>query len=251
MPLRQHAHLRQTRAAAPHEALDRRMLPRTAPGHHHLLDPHVLDALSQGNASTTCCTVHGAVGCSVLLQLEHAPPFMSQEHQHEEDLERHCWDDKAIQGNPVLHAVLHQGLPRRGEGFPGSRALLLHGRCRHRDAELPECSNDPGRSPRGMRLPQGADAVAHLLGNGGPARVPLLAQPSPGIAQPLALPGEDGTGLDKRQGVVPPPPQPGKPHPEEAIGRTKPPASDGLLLHSQLMLVRRHLELYAPACVAE
>ena len=90
MPLMQHAHLRQTRAAAPHEALDRRMLPRTAPGHHHLLDPHVLDALSQGNASTTCCTVHGAVGCSVLLQLEHAPPFMSQEHQHEENLEHHC-----------------------------------------------------------------------------------------------------------------------------------------------------------------
>ena len=97
-----------------------------------------------------------------------------------------------------------------------------------------------------MHLPHGADEVAHLLGDGGPARVPLLAQPSPMLAQPLALPGEDGPGLDKRQDVVPPSPQPGKPHPEEAIGRMKPRARDGLLLHSQLMLERGNLELYGP-----
>jgi len=74
-----------------------------------------------------------------------------------------------------------------------------------------------------------------------------LAQPSPGIAQPLALPGEDGTGLDKRQGVVPPPPQPGKPLLEEALGRTKPRARDGLRIHSQLRLEHQHRELHGPA----
>jgi hypothetical protein len=74
-----------------------------------------------------------------------------------------------------------------------------------------------------MRLLQGADAVAHLPGDGEPARRALL----------------------------PPLPQPGEPHPEEAIGRTKPPASNGLLLHSQVMLVRRNLELHGPACVEE
>src|SRR5262249_50642376 len=73
----------------------------------------------------------------------------------------------------------------------------------------------------------------------------------PGIAQPLALPGEDGTELDKRQGIVPPPPQPGKPHPAEALGWTKPRASDGLLLHRQLRLERQHLELHGPAGVEE
>src|SRR6266702_8291898 len=71
-----------------------------------------------------------------------------------------------------------------------------------------------------------------------------LAQPSPGIAQPLALPGEDGTGLDKRQGVVAPPPQPGKPLLEEALGRTKPRARDGLRIHSQLRLEHQHRELH-------
>jgi hypothetical protein len=46
MLLVQDDHLIQTRAAdAPNEALDIRMLPRTAPGNHHLLDSHVLDAL--------------------------------------------------------------------------------------------------------------------------------------------------------------------------------------------------------------
>jgi len=91
MPVMQHDYLSQTlAAAAPHEALDRRMRQRTAPGHHHLLDPRVLDALSQGNPSTTCCTVHCAVGVLGAIEVEHAPPFMRQEHQHEENLEHHC-----------------------------------------------------------------------------------------------------------------------------------------------------------------
>ena len=39
-------HLLQTLAAdAPNVALDLRMPPRTTLGHHHLLDPYVLDAL--------------------------------------------------------------------------------------------------------------------------------------------------------------------------------------------------------------
>src|SRR5215813_4032783 len=46
-------------------------------------------------------------------------------------------------------------------------------------------------------------------------------------------------------------PHPGQPHPEEAIGRTKPRARDGLLLHSQLMLECGNLELHGPACVEE
>src|SRR5262249_61953715 len=46
MALIQDDHLIQTLAAdVPNAALNIRMLPRTAPGHHHLLDPHVRDAL--------------------------------------------------------------------------------------------------------------------------------------------------------------------------------------------------------------
>src|SRR5262245_22912898 len=102
-----------------------------------------------------------------------------------------------------------------------------------------------------MGPPHVPDEGSNFLRNGGPARVPLLAQPSPVIAKPLALPSDDSTGLDKRQGGVPPPPHPGKPHPEEAIGRTQPWARAGLLIHSQLMLERQNLELHGPACVEE
>src|SRR5262245_40576944 len=71
---------------APDEALHVRMLPRALRGDHDLFDAHVLDALpkgraidavaehiqyrgasSHGNTSTTCCVVHWAVGCSVIL----------------------------------------------------------------------------------------------------------------------------------------------------------------------------------------
>jgi hypothetical protein len=92
---------------------------------------------------------------------------------------------------------------------------------------LPSCRasgvlRPSGAIPRGIRLPHGTDEIAPLLGHGRSARGPLLAQPSPVSAKPLALPRDDSTGLDKRQGVVPPPPQTGKPHPKEAIGGTKP-----------------------------
>ncbi len=54
MPLMPEDHLIQTRAAdAPNAALNIRMPPRTAPGHHHLLDPPVLDALPKSRPRET------------------------------------------------------------------------------------------------------------------------------------------------------------------------------------------------------
>jgi hypothetical protein len=134
MPRMPEDHLIQTRAAdAPHEALDLRMRPRTVPGHHHLLDPSVLDALPKGRPRETVAIAHERPRCLLprqrrndllrgplrrgvlgAMEVEHAPPFLSQEHQHEEDPERHRWYDKDIQGDYVLHVVLHHGLLRRG-----------------------------------------------------------------------------------------------------------------------------------------
>src|SRR5215469_49669 len=41
-------------------------------------------AVSSGNASTICCSVHPAVGCSVTLKVNDAAAMMSQHHKHEQ-----------------------------------------------------------------------------------------------------------------------------------------------------------------------
>jgi hypothetical protein len=84
MPLAQHDDMiEQVSAYTASESLDVEILPRTPRRDQHFLDPHVADpapkrrsidaiavrkryrdASSHGNASTTCCAVHPAVGCS-------------------------------------------------------------------------------------------------------------------------------------------------------------------------------------------
>ncbi len=74
-----------------------------------------------------------------------------------------------------------------------------------------------------------------LLGNRGTARHAWLAQLSPVVAEALALPGNDGPGLDECQGIAPAGPEPRQPRPEETIGRVKSRAPDSLLVDGQLM----------------
>jgi hypothetical protein len=68
-----------------------------------------------------------------------------------------------------------------------------------------------------------------------PARLPPRTQLPPMVANALALPGDDGTGLNEHQGVLPGRPQPREPSPEQTRGRVKPRATDGLLVDRQLM----------------
>lgn len=55
------------------------------------------------------------------------------------------------------------------------------------------------------------------------------------VTKALALPGDDGTGLNERQGILPGRPEPREPRPEQTIGRAKSRAMDGLLIHGKLM----------------
>jgi hypothetical protein len=108
------------------------------------------------------------------------------------DEKRHVAWEK-IEGHEVLYVVLQEGLPRRGRWFLGSRAILLYRGFRNLDAQLAQFPTMRG-DPSGIRLPHRLNQVAHLLSNGGPARLALLAQVLPVVAEPLALPGDDLRG---------------------------------------------------------
>ena len=176
-------------------------------------------ASSHGNASTTCWAVHWAVGCSVMFQVHDTTAVVRQNHEHEKDPERHRRDHKKVQGDQGLHVVLQKGLPRRRRWFLASWAILLHGRFRHINPELPEFSDNPGRAPGGVCLPHQANQGAHLFGKGGPAKRSLLAQAPPVRTEALALPGNHRAGPDEGQGTLPAWPQLGEPGPEHPIRR--------------------------------
>jgi hypothetical protein len=60
-----------------------------------------------------------------------------------------------------------------------------------------------GAPPRWIGTPPVSDQLADLCGDGRSSRLATLAQPSPVISEALPLLGDDGAGLDKRQGVLP------------------------------------------------
>ena len=68
---------------------------------------------------------------------------------------------------------------------------------------FPQFADDPGCTPGRIGLLHPADELADLFGNWWTAGGTLLAQPSPMVAKALALPGDDGTRLNKGQGILP------------------------------------------------
>ena len=78
-------------------------------------------------------------------------------------------------------------------------------------------------------------SCADLLGHGGATGRSLLTQAPPVVTKALLLPGDHCAGLDECQGIAPARPEPRQPRPEQAIGRTKARAINGLLVDRQLM----------------
>ena len=81
--------------------------------------------------------------------------------------------------------------------------ILLHRRLGHLDAHLPQFPHNPGRAPRGIRLPHVSNQLAHFFGYGRAPGLTLLAQLPPVVAKALVLPGNDRAGVNERQGAVP------------------------------------------------
>ena len=63
------------------------------------------------------------------------------------------------------------------------------------------------------------------------------------LAEPTALPGDDGTGLDEDQNISPAGPGPGQPGPEQPIGHCGADSRRKSLIDGELVTQRKNLEL--------
>ena len=97
-----------------------------------------------------------------------------------------------------------------------------------------------------MRLPRSLDPLVPRLRHGRSARCAALTEPSPVIVASDLLPGHARTGTDERQGLLPVRPQPGKPHPQDAVGWTSLRSGDALRIDGHRMACGRSDESNHP-----
>ena len=90
-----------------------------------------------------------------------------------------------------------------------------------------------------MRHP--ADQVPDFFGKSWAPRLPMLAHPSPVIAELFLLPGDHCTRLYELEGGLPAWPESGQPGPEDAISRVETRAVDSLLVDGHLVLEGQNL----------
>jgi hypothetical protein len=87
----------------------------------------------------------------------------------------------------------------------------------------------------GLRFLAIRDQIPDILGKRWTTGRTVLAESPPVIAKALALPCNNGAGLDERQGSLPARPQARQPPPEQTIGGTEVYAVDRALVYGELM----------------
>jgi hypothetical protein len=128
---------------------------------------------------------------------------------------------------------------------PGDGALS------HFDSKLEKLAMDSGRAPQRIGGSHFSDE-GHDLGvywraaYGGPA-----GELGPVFTETAPLPTQDGVGSHEHEGLPPAGPDPGQPHPEQAIRRAQPGPADGSLVHGDLVTQGEVLEGQVAVAAAE
>ena len=243
------------------EPLAERVLPRALRRREHLLDPHALHAAPELLAIDLVAItqeiawggvvwegvdelLRGPGGGGVLghVEVDDAPAVVGEDDEDEEDAEasgRHGEEVDRDQVGDVVSEERPPGLRRLGLTLrhePGDGPLG------DLDAELQKLSVDARGAPeriRGGHLPHEAGDLGIDAGatTGRPT-----GEPGPVLAEPTALPSEDGSGCHDNQCLPPPGPNPGQGGPEQAVGLVELRARRHSLVDGELLTQGQVLE---------
>jgi len=181
------------------------------------------------------------------MEVKHAAAVVGEDEEDEENLVLDGRHDEEVAGDHLGGVGPEENHPGGVGGSSAANHVLLDGRFGHVDADLPQLADDPGCSPQRVGRRQPPDENAHFFGHLRPSRFPRTAKTGPVIAEPPALPGDDGSRLHDHEGLPPPGPEAGEPGPEEAVGgpESRPPHRS--LADGQLMAEREDLKLHRGA----
>jgi hypothetical protein len=118
--------------------------------------------------------------------------------------------------------------------------VLGNGQLGDRVAEQGELRLDPPPAPRRILARHAVDQLADLSAKPRPPHAVRCGPPVPVKPEALAVPGEDGRGLDNNETRAPRRPQARQPDPEDPVPTGEPGSADRALKDSQLM-AQRHV----------
>jgi hypothetical protein len=159
------------------------------------------------------------LGCRMLshLEMDHAPAFMCQDHEHVQDPEAQSRHHEKIDRHQLLDMVLQEGPPRLRWRF----AVLHHVFCSrclgHFDAEFQLFPMDSRCAPRCVSSAHISDEISNRLGRIGSSRAEPATLPRPIEPKSLSMPCEHCFWFDNQKGAAPVRPQTAEPYPKQPV----------------------------------
>lgn len=175
-----------------------------------------------------CCTVHGALGCAVTIDVQDATGGMFDDHKHIQ-APKGCGHYHAeVTRDDHLSMITHKGPPALGESawprgtVSGHWYVLPHGTRRDTYAELEQqFVGNPLLAPQRVLPGYPADERLQVCRDSGPSRVGF---PPPEQPDPLAMPADQRRRLSHGQYLPPiePAGEPDQGHPGGVGGGSLP-----------------------------
>jgi len=170
------------------------------------------------------------------IEVQDAAPVMGQQQKHIENLETNGRHGKEVDGDQLLGMILQEGAPSLRRRFAGAHHVFAHAALRDSDSKLEQLPVDAGCAPTRILAAHSADEISDLAGNCRSSRLAKSDFPGPEETKALAMPGNDGLGLNDSQRGAPVAPHARHPDPEEAVYRSQPGTfSRGTLRHADLL----------------
>jgi hypothetical protein len=182
------------------------------------------------------------------IAVENATPVMGQYQKHIENLETNGRHGKEVDGDQLLSVILQKCAPSLRRRFAAAHHVFAHAALSDIDAKLEQLSVDAECTPTRILAAHSADEMSDLAGNCGSSRLAKSDFPSPEETKALAMPGNDGLGLNDSQRGAPVAPDGEQPDPQQTVQRSQlGPLSHGTLQHADLVPQGQILELEGSA----
>src|SRR5215469_7441665 len=119
-----------------------------------------------------------------------------------------------VDGHQLLDMIFQEGAPSLRRRLATAHHVFAYAGLPDVDAEFEQLAVDARRTPSGILSAQPADQVADFVGKRGSSRPAPPNLPCPEETKALAVPGQDGLGLNNRQRRAPIAPDVGQPGPQ-------------------------------------
>jgi rhomboid protease GluP len=243
------------------DAFDERILPGSPWSNEHLSNPHAGDAPGEGLAVDGIPIAEhisrsgllreglenlagGPVGRRVIrdVEVEEFAAIVAENDEDKEKAEGEGGDHEEVDGNELSGMRGEKGTP--GGRRPRRRPVHVLGDGQLGDlvAEQGEFRLDAPPAPCRILPRHTSDEAADLGVESRPAQPVPGGAPAPVELEALAVPAENGRGLNDEEIAAPTRPQARQPDPEDPIPTGEPGSGDGSLKDQQLVAKRKVLE---------